>query len=154
MASMAASGCGAARAHLCHRGCVTAGVSPRVEPTAEVVDRGCGEAREQAGPQEAEQDRAVRADQRVLSVEMAGVTNHDATPNSPGCNELIGVQSDYLCPNPRFRNRRMRRAVLRAPGHLAPAGAGESGRAARAVAVEGLATCTGRPTSRCRWGRG
>ena len=70
---------------------ITADQSPRIDPTAEVVDRGYGEARKQAGPQEAEQNRAIGADQRVLSVEMTGITNHDATPNSPGCNELIGV---------------------------------------------------------------
>jgi hypothetical protein len=104
---------------------ITADLSPRVEPTAEIVDRGHGEAREQAGPQEAEQDRAIGADQRALSVEMTGVTNHDATPNPPGCNELIGVRSAFVGPNPRFRNRRVRRAVLQAPERLAPAGTGE-----------------------------
>jgi hypothetical protein len=41
---------------------ITADLSPRVEPTAEIINRGHGEAREQAGPQEAEQDRAIGAD--------------------------------------------------------------------------------------------
>jgi len=63
--------------------------SPKIDPPADVVDRGRNDAADHAAPQKAEQDRPVGANDGVETIEMTRVSDHHTLLAEPTAADLF-----------------------------------------------------------------